>query len=283
METKFFQEPATYVDSVELNVTDLEKSLHFYKNVLGLQVMEQSDRHAALTADGRHPLVVIHQPARVTVKEKQATGLYHFAILVPERKDLARLIHHLAEQKIPLGGADHLVSEAIYFSDPDGNGIEVYHDRSSEEWAWNGSEVAMATDPLDTDGLLDLVKESWNGFPEETRMGHIHLHARELKGTLAYYTEGLGLDIANHSYPQAAFLSTEGYHHHVALNTWKGVGAPSPSLHSAGLRHFTLVYPGDLEREAALQRLEKMGHPSEKQDDAVYVTDPSGNSIKLVI
>ncbi|MCA0970569.1 VOC family protein [Halobacillus litoralis] len=278
MEEKFFQKPATYVDVVGLQVTDLKRSLRFYHERLGLQVLEQMENRAVLSADGVRPLLELEEPQSVESKDSRAVGLYHFAILVPERGDVGRLIQHLSKEGIPIGGADHLVSEAIYFNDPDQNGIEVYADRSASEWQWAGHELKMTTDPLDVDGLVQAAGRNWDGFPSATRMGHIHLTVQDLNETLRFYTEGLGFKVTNHMFPQAAFLSTEGYHHHLALNTWKGEGAPMPSSKSAGLKEFTVVFPSDEEKHRAVKSLEEMGLSLQEG----IVIDPSGNSVRLV-
>lgn len=178
--------------------------------------------------------------------------MYHFALLLPSRNDLARILRHFIQIRYPLQGAsDHLVSEAIYLADPDGNGIEIYSDRPSAAWNWENGEVEMATVPLDAENLLaEGDGEAWTGLPSNTLMGHIHLHVSELQKTEEFYIQGLGFNIVNRYGRQALFISTGGYHHHIGLNTWNGVGAPAPLENSVGLKRFSLVLPNKETRKS---------------------------------
>src|SRR5690606_32117015 len=245
--TTFHREPSTYVGQVNLKVQNLERSLKFYQEVIGFKVLNQTEQSANLTADGKTVLVSIEQPADVVPMQGRTTGLYHYALLLPTRSDLAEIVHHFAHLGLRIGSADHLVSEALYLSDPDGNGIEIYRDRDPSEWTWNQDAVNMATDPLDFRDLLSGVnleqEPTWKGLPEGTIMGHIHLHVSELPKTEEFYTKGLGFEVVNRFGPQALFISTGKYHHHIGLNTWNGVGAPKPAHNSVGLQSFTLIYP----------------------------------------
>ncbi|MBU9723728.1 MULTISPECIES: VOC family protein [Bacillaceae] len=281
MESKFFSKPTVYVGEVSINVINIEKSLQFYNEFLGLSVLEKGGRKAVLTADGTNPLLTLHQPEDVTGKKARTTGLFHFAILLPTRSDLSAFLNHLVQTGVQLGASDHLVSEALYISDPDGNGIEIYHDRLASEWDWVNGEVVMATEPLDGQGLLAESNESWNGFPPETVMGHIHLHVSSLEGSQEFYTKGLGFDIATSKYPGALFLSTGGYHHHIGLNVWNGEGASAPAKNSVGFVSYTLVYPNQEVRDKVVSNLTNIGVSVDKKD---YRTeDPSGNEIVLVV
>ncbi|GAB3046774.1 VOC family protein [Virgibacillus ainsalahensis] len=283
MEKKFFEKPVTYIGEVSINVTDLENSLTFYKNVVGFQVLEQSGRKAVLTADGKTPLLTIEQPEDVVPKEGRTTGLFHFAILLPSRADLAAFLRNLIKKGGPqlrLGASDHIVSEALYFSDPDGNGIEIARDRPSSEWNWKEGEVTMSTEPLDGDGLLAESDKEWNMLPEDTVMGHIHLHVAELEKTEEFYMQGLGFNIVT-NFPGALFTSTGGYHHHIALNVWNGTGAPEPATNSAGLRWYTIVFPDETVRREAVDRLKKIGAGVTQANDYYVVKDPSGNTIQM--
>lgn len=280
----FHNSPNTHVNHVHLHVQDLERSLRYYQDVIGLKVLTQTGHTAALTADGKSALVTLEQPADVVAKPQRTTGLYHFALLLPSREDLAQIVLHFAALGIPLGSADHLVSEALYLNDPDGNGIEIYRDREPSEWDWRNEEVNMTTDPLDFRGLLAGVEQQpWQGLPAGTIMGHIHLHVARLDMAEKFYTDGLGFDVVNRYGGQALFLSTGRYHHHIGLNTWNGVGAPTPPDNSAGLRFYTMVYPDQAAISEVIKRLEAMGANVTEQDGHHETADPSGNRIRLIV
>ncbi|MCD8511930.1 MAG: VOC family protein [Bacillus sp. (in: Bacteria)] len=280
MEKQFFQAPSVYVGEVVIQVTDLQRSLQFYREIVGFQYVDQTERKAILSADGKTPLLILVQPEGVTEKEERKTGLYHFAILLPSRDDLSSFLRHLVEKGVPIGASDHLVSEALYFSDPDGNGIEVYRDREASQWGWQEGKVAMATLPLDGKGLLAVSDEKWSTLPTGTIIGHIHLHVSDLEKTEAFYLEGLGFDLVTR-YPGALFMSTNGYHHHIGANVWNGVGAPPPSESSVGLRWFTLEFPSEESLEETVNTLQKIGAPVEEKDDGFFTADPSQNRIYM--
>ncbi|MFS8630532.1 MAG: VOC family protein, partial [Bacillales bacterium] len=235
----FHKKPTTFVSHVHLKVTDLERSLKFYQEIIGFKVLKKTDRTAALTADGKTALLTIEQPEGAMPKQGRTTGLYHFALLLPSRKDLGKMLKHLIETGYPLQGAsDHLVSEAVYLGDPDGNGIEIYADRPASAWTWHGDEVAMTTIAMDWAGVVaEAGDEPWTGLPAGTIMGHIHLHVSDLRSSEKFYTEGLGLEVVNRYGGMALFISAGKYHHHIGLNTWNGVGAPKPHPNSAGLKN----------------------------------------------
>ncbi|MFC4559564.1 VOC family protein [Virgibacillus kekensis] len=282
MEKKFFQPPTVYVGEVNINVTDLETSLEFYKRIIGFQVLEQTNNKAVLTADGKTPLLTLEQPDGVLPKEDRKTGLYHFAILLPDRSQLSSFLNHIARTGIRLGASDHYVSEALYLSDPDGNGIEVYRDRPAEEWNWANGQVAMATEPLEGQSLLAESNEPWNGLPEATVMGHIHLHVADLTKTKEFYIDGLGFNVVT-TYPGALFISTGDYHHHMGLNIWNGEGAQKPSSKSAGLNWYTLIFPDENARSEAIAGLKKVGAEVTEEADYYRTEDPAGNSIRLYV
>lgn len=278
----FHRRPNTFVGQVNIKVQNLDRSLAFYREVIGFKVLEQTEYTANLTADGKTILLSIEQPKNVIPKQGRTTGLYHFALLLPERSDLASIVKHLVENGIQVGSSDHLVSEALYLSDPDGNGIEIYVDRPYPEWEWNRGEVDMAVDPLDfRDLLTELNEESWNGLPAGTVMGHIHLHVSELKQTEDFYTKGLGFEVVNRYGSQALFISTGKYHHHIGLNTWNGVGAPPPPPNSVGLESFTLFLPNEEARQTVVANLKNIGVTVTKENDLFITSDPSGNRIQL--
>lgn len=280
---KFHQIPNVYVRYVSLKVQDLQRSIKFYTEIIGLKLLSEDFGKAIFTADGTAPLLVIEQPENVQPKEPRRTGLYHFALLLPERSDLASIIRHLIKTGYPLQGAsDHLVSEALYLADPDGNGIEIYVDRPADSWKWQGQEVVMDTKPLDAESVQAEWKgEDWKGLPEGTIMGHIHLHVSEFAKTKEFYLKGLGFDVVCQYGGQALFISTGGYHHHIGLNTWNGIGAPAPSRNSAGMRYFKLIYPNAETREAAAERLREMGVNVGEEFGDYIAEDPSGTFVKF--
>ncbi|KXH81947.1 VOC family protein [Sporosarcina sp. HYO08] len=280
----FHREPITFVGRVDLKVQNLERSLAFYKEVIGFTVLEQTEQSAQLTADGKTILLTLQQLENVVPKQGRTTGLYHFALLLPERDDLANIVQHFSEIGLQFGSSDHLVSEALYLSDPDGNGIEIYIDRDPSEWDWHNGEVAMTVDPLNfRDLLAGARKQSWNGLPAGTVMGHIHLHVAELKKTEEFYIKGLGFEVVNRYGTQALFIADGKYHHHIALNTWNGVGAPVPSPNHVGLESFTLMLPNEEKKNKVIAQLKNMGAAVTEENGSIVTTDPSGNRIHLSV
>lgn len=276
----FHQSPNIYVGEVNIKVKNLDYALAFYQNIMGFRVLEKTNQKAILTTDGKTPLLTLEQPENVIPKEERMSGLYHFAILLPSRADLSVFLRHFLGTGYALGAADHYVSEALYITDPDGNGIEVYRDRPSKEWTWKNGLVDMATVELDGNSILAESDAEWTGLPPGTIMGHIHLHVGDLQKAEEFYTKGLGFNIVSH-YPQAVFLSTGGYHHHIAINTWQGVGAPTPPQNSVGLNWYTLVFPNEAARETTIKQLQQLGYPLKKEGDNYVTKDPSGNQIWL--
>ena len=210
-----------------LQVSDLARSIDYYERVLGLRVINGSPGQAMLgTEDGRTPLVALRERRGATpVPRRGRLGLYHFAILLPDRAALGRFIRHLAETGQSAGMSNHLVSEAVYLSDPDGLGIEVYADRPRGTWQHEGRQLVMATEPLDVENVVRAGGgEPWSGMPAGTTLGHVHLFVGDLDAAARFYHEGLGFDKTVWSYPGALFLSAGGYHHHLGTNTW-AVGA----------------------------------------------------------
>jgi len=277
--------PSTTVGPVHLTVSQIERSLDYYRAAVGLDLFERDTRRASLGAGGGELLVLVEEPgARPAVG---CTGLYHFALLVPQRRDLARWLAHAGQARVPLVGlSDHFVSEAIYLSDPDGHGIEIYWDRPRE--VWEGQVAArMTTIPLDVNGLLgELDKtppEPFEGLPAGTVMGHVHLKVANVASSVAFYRSGLGFALMAQLGAQAAFLSAGGYHHHLGANTWESAGAPPPPPASAALRRWTLVLPDGAERQRVVSRLAGAGYgPNRENDDEILFADPSGNVVALV-
>jgi catechol 2,3-dioxygenase len=282
---KFHQKPTTFVSHVKIKVESLQRSMKFYQEILGFDILEQTSTSAMLTTDGKTSILSLEQPENVIPKQGRTTGLYHFAILLPERSDLANIVVHLAKNGVPLGSSDHLVSEALYFNDPDGNGIEIYIDRDPSVWTWTGEEVAMTVDPLDFENLMTsaVPGKSWEGMPAGTVMGHIHLHVSELQKTEEFYVQGLGFDVVNRFGGQALFLSTEKYHHHIGVNVWNGVGAPTPAQNCVGLESFTLILPNEDVRSQTISNLKQVGAEVIEENNKCFTADPSGNRIELAI
>ena len=281
----FHTKPTTFVGHVKIKVENLERSLTFYQDVLGFDILERTNSTAILTTDGKTSILSLEQPENVIPKQGRTTGLYHFAILLPERSDLANIVVHFVEKGIRFAASDHLVSEALYLDDPDGNGIEIYSDRDPSVWKWDSNEVAMTTIRLDIQNLLTSIKpgEKWEGMPQGTVMGHIHLHVAELEKTEEFYIKGLGLGVVNRFAGQALFMSDEKYHHHVAINVWNGVGAPKPAENSVGLESFTLIFADEQKRQETINNLQEIAAPVIEEKNQWITQDPSGNKIVLAV
>jgi catechol 2,3-dioxygenase len=276
----FHRKPITFVSNVTVKVQDLNRSIAFYQKIVGFDILEKNNTTAELTADGKTSILTLEQPDNVEPKQRRTTGLYHFAILLPTRRDLANFVFHSIEVGLPLASSDHLVSEALYFSDPDGNGIEVYRDRDPAGWTWQDNQVEMAVDPLDFEDLLQAgEKGRWQGLPKETVMGHIHLHVAEMENTKHFYEKGLGFETVSQFGNQALFISTGKYHHHIGLNTWNGVGAPQPSENSVGLQSYTISYPTKEAVHHTVQKLKAIGASVKEEENQAITKDPSGNKI----
>jgi catechol 2,3-dioxygenase len=281
----FVIDPETKIGSVHLSVADLERSSRFYTELLGFRPAGQRNGDLELTADGVTPLVVLREQPDAPPKPTRTTGLYHFAILTPSRSDLARSFWHLLEAGYGLqGAADHLVSEALYLADPDGNGIEIYADRPREAWPRRGDRVHMATEALDAEGLLAELNEdtrAWDGLSPETRVGHVHLHVADLHRAQTFYCDGLGFEVVARYGAAAIFVSAGGYHHHIGLNTWAGLGAPPPPLGSLGLRFYTIRLPSPQAVERSVEHLKASGVQIDEGGEGIELQDPSGNRIRL--
>jgi catechol 2,3-dioxygenase len=241
--------PDTRMGAVHLTVSDLGRSLGYYESALGLRVHTQEGGSAALGTGGEDLLVLTEQPGARPAH--RYCGLYHFALLVPQRRDLAAWLAHAARERVPLAGlGDHFVSEAIYLTDPDGHGIEVYWDRPRELWEGKVAQ-RMTTLALDTDSLLAELEDprgaAFDGLASGTVMGHVHLRVRDIPSTLAFYRDRIGFGLMAEFGPQAVFLSAGGYHHHLGANTWESAGAPYAPPDTARLTQVTIVVPGGRE------------------------------------
>ena len=269
---------ATTMGAVHLTVSELESSLAYYGREIGLTVVGEAAGRASLGAGDTELLMLHEEPGARPARGH--TGLYHFALLVPERADLARWLAHAARERVRLVGlSDHFVSEAIYLSDPDGHGIEIYCDRPRE--VWEGQVASrMTTLPLDVESLLgelpDPETEPFEGLPRGTVMGHVHLKVAGIPDTIAFYREVLGFGVTAALGAQAAFFAAGGYHHHVGANVWESAGASPPPEGSAALRHATIVLPSREERDALADRVGASTGP-----EGPSVADPSGNRLVL--
>ncbi|GAC1397356.1 MAG: catechol 2,3-dioxygenase [Ktedonobacteraceae bacterium] len=277
-------DPATHVGLVTIAVSSLERSLRYYQNGLGFAIQEQHERTVLLGAATGTPILALVEQPNAQPQPVHTTGLYHFAVLLPTRKDLGRFLSHLAESQTPLGGyADHLVSEALYLSDPDGNGIEVYRDRPRSTWTWHNGHVAMVSDPIDLDALMAEGRQDtsvWSGLPAQTTLGHMHLRVANIPQGVQFYHGILGFDIVQQM-PSALFVSAGGYHHHIGMNIWESRNGPQPPHNAVGLRFFTIQLPDEAELAKVLARLEAVEWPVEPQQHGVVLRDPWGNRILL--
>lgn len=281
--SSFSIHPDTHTGAVHLTVSDLARARRFYEGILGFQPLAEQGNRVALSADAETPLLILSERPGARPKPRRSTGLYHFAILYPDRAALAQALRRLVEAGYPLGGAsDHLVSEALYLSDPDGNGIELYRDRPRDEWRFNKGELQMGTEPLDVQALYNEAEGEWRGLPAETRIGHVHLHVAQIPDAERFYGDGLGLELMVRYGGQAAFMAAGGYHHHLGLNTWAGVGAPPPPADAVGLRYFTLLLPSQAEVERVREQVEAQNHPVTLEDGMLRLVDPSQNQLVLL-
>jgi catechol 2,3-dioxygenase len=276
-------DPGTSMGPVRLTVADLDRARDFYRDAIGLTELEAANGVVQLGAGGQ-PVVELVGDLDAPPRPRGTSGLFHLAILVPSRPDLARALQRVAEAGWHLSGAsDHLVSEALYLSDPEGNGIELYRDRPREEWPIKDGVIQMATLPLDLDGVLGELRreDAGAGMPAGTRIGHVHLNVGDLAAAEAFYSGGLGFDVTVRGYPGALFVSAGGYHHHLGLNTWAGEGAPAAPEGSQGLREFEILLPSAESVAAEEDRLREAGFEPDREADRVRATDPSGNRVVL--
>jgi catechol 2,3-dioxygenase len=274
--------PGTRMGAVHLRVSDLGRSIAYYESALGLRVHDRSGARAALGTGGEDLLVLTESPGARPARG--FTGLYHFALLVPERADLARFLAHVARERVPLVGlSDHFVSEAIYLSDPDEHGIEVYWDRPRAVWEGRVAE-RLTTVALDVDGLLGVLDgppAGFAGLPEGTVMGHVHLCVADVPAAIAFYRNTLGFGLMAQLGRQAAFLGAGGYHHHIGANAWESAGAPPAPPDTATLTRMTIVLPDAASLVETLGRLERAGAAVVEDDGGALLHDPSANPLAL--
>jgi catechol 2,3-dioxygenase len=262
--------PDAHMGLVELSVADLDRSLAYWQDAIGLRVLSRENGTAELGVD--EPLVrFVEEPGATSAQGY--TGLFHVALLVPDRPSLGRFLAHAVRERIELTGlSDHVVSEAIYLRDPDYHGIEIYADRPRETYEGRVAQT-MTTIPLDTDSLLAEAGDAdFDGLPEGTTVGHVHLTVDDVDKMVGFYHDKLGMGITAHRPGgMAAFLSAGGYHHHVGGNTWETRGAEHAPEGTARLLRFTIVLPDDDEVQRAAERI-----------GGTEVSDPAGNPLVLV-
>ncbi len=273
--------PGTTLGLVHLAVRDLGRAVSFYTRALGLQPLDEQGSRMSLGSAGRKVILLEEAPGAAPREGK--AGLYHLALLLPSRLALARALERLLRAHVALEGfADHLVSEAIYLSDPEGNGIELYRDRPRESWREPGGELRMGTYELDPDGLLAELEgpeaSQESGGP---RLGHVHLEVSDLAASDHYYLGVLGFQLMMRLGPSASFVSAGGYHHHVGYNTWYGHLAPLPEQAVLGLRRFSLLLPDRAAQQETAARVRLAGAACEADGDAFWLHDPSGIGITL--
>lgn len=260
---------------VALTVADLPRSLAYYQERIGLRLLEQEGQTAVLGTVERPLLILQEQPGARPARGR--TGLYHFALLLPSRPALAQTLRHLIQSETPISGAsDHHVSEALYLTDPDGHGIEIYRDRPRAEWVDENGRFRLTTEPFDVDGVLgELAADvpAWTGLPAQTVMGHVHLHVSQMAPSLNFYLDVLGFALMAKYGPSASFASAGGYHHHLGLNTWAGVGAPPPEPDLARLLWYEILLGDEAAWQDVVDRLRAVG--------VAYTVGENGRSLHL--
>lgn len=283
--SKFHDKPNIYVTDLVLKVDDLKRSTEFYEKIMGFKILSETDNSIVFTVDGVTPIIKIIQPDNVIEKLPRRTGLYHFALLLPNRLQLGLFLKNIRNLGYPIrGGSHHGVSEAIYLEDPDDNGIEVYADVDSKSWRWEGDTVDMVTLPLDYDNLIEETKDlQWEGAPSGAIIGHIHLHVSDLEESKKFYIDGLGFDVVMDIARSALFISSGGYHHHIGLNIWNGRGAQPLPENSVGMKYYTLTFPDIQTRQDTIDNLKRLGFSIIEEGNEIFTKDPSENLIKFVV
>lgn len=270
----------TAMRDVHLVVSDVEGALGTYRDVLGFRVLRQEGDDLLLGAD--RPLLRLTEDRAARPRPPRTSGLYHAAYLLPDRASLGRLIRRIIDIQHPVEGAsDHLVSEALYLSDPDGNGIEIYADRPRDAWRWTQDRTLhMATAPMDVRGVLAAGGNApWRGLPEGTTLGHVHLNVGDVTTAEAFYRDAVGFDLTTRYGDSASFLSAGGYHHHLAANTWMGRGASPPPPGTLGMRSYGVTVP-DAEALDALEK--RIGSRATRDGESLTATDPAGNLVRFI-
>lgn len=268
-----------------LRVRDLDMMVGFYRDAIGLATLDRSESGAIMGVAGVPLLHLLSRPDAPFERPSEA-GLFHIAFLMPTRTDLARWLVHAAFTQVRLTGfADHSVSEAIYLDDPEGNGLEIYADRPKERWQWSGDVVTMGTHPLDVDALIaltDTTRDTYAGAPGRLRIGHMHLRVGDIAAGRQFYERTLGLDSTRGDNPSSAFLSSGGYHHHLAMNVWNSTGAQTRDDATTGLDWFSLhVTDGDI-LGGQIQRLNLSREAAAGGSGGIEARDPWGTLVRLM-
>ncbi|HWL39226.1 MAG TPA: VOC family protein [Gemmatimonadaceae bacterium] len=275
---------ATRLGRVRLQVADLGRSLLFYEKVLGFRAIRRDESSAILGPHGDdREIVELRQYASARpVPRRGLLGLYHFAILLPDRAALGRFIAHLAGIGAHAGMSDHAVSEAVYLTDPDGLGIEVYADRPRDSWRYDERQIFMTTGHLDAEDLVRAARgEKWTGMPPGTVLGHVHLYVDDIAKAAAFYHDALGFDKVVWSYPGALFMSAGGYHHHLGTNTWAR-GVPRAEDDHARLLDWEIIVPAADDADRAAASLERAGYEAVREGKTWRTVDPWGTALRLV-
>jgi len=278
----FANRTLVHIGAVGLKVRDLDRVTGFYRDVLGLTVLDRDKDRAALGAGGVAFVHLEHEPGAKSDDPREA-GLYHTAFLMPTRADLARWLLHVARHKVPLTGAsDHAVSEAFYLDDPEGNGVEVYCDRPAKTWEWTGPDLKITTDPLDVDSILREVPSSttYAAAPEGLRIGHVHLRVGDVARAEAFYRAALGLDVTRRRHG-ATFLSSGRYHHHIAANVWHSAGAARRDAERSGLSWLSLEAADAAAFDTAKSRLAQAGVELAALPARIAAADPWGTRLRI--
>lgn len=283
----FTLQPNTALGAVKLKISNLARSILFYEQIIGLKTLAQTETTAKLTADGSTVLLELEQVNEpYTGARRGHTGLYHFAILLPNRQELSRILRHFINKQIAIGQADHLVSEALYLSDPDQNGIEIYRDRPRSEWKYDQNNmVKMASDPIDWESLLaESADEPFTGLSADSIMGHVHLHVSSLEKAKQYYIDVLGFSIElDWSMNGALFTGAGRYHHHIGLNIWNGRGGTPMPANATGIEYYTICLASVEELQHVAARLENAGYKVEHNAKSMYTIDPFGIGIQFIV
>jgi catechol 2,3-dioxygenase len=275
----------TTLGHVRLRVSNLEQSIQFYKEVIGFPIAQIEGKVAYLKVEEEKTLLVLEEiPNAVRLPERSVAGLYHVAILLPDRPSLASILYHFADKHIQIGQADHLVSEALYLADPDGNGLEIYRDRDRSEWELEqNGDYKMASDPINIESLIQEAEEhSWKGLPQGTVIGHVHMHVSDLDETEAFYRDIIGFEtVGDYHAMRAKFMAAGRYHHHLGFNIWAGKGVtPTPET-AVGMSYFTVKLVDNEEREKLLERLQKADYPFKEESSIIWVVDPAGMNVRF--